>query len=566
MRSRHFTLGIAAAILAVALWRHTQPALSDDSRLTQLTFDPGLTGWPSISPDGRLVAYASDRDTGGNLELYAQPTRGGSPVRLTTTGDDNYEPAFSPDGMTLAYRSTKAEGGIYTVSAAGGDPRLLAAGGHAPRYSPDGRSIAYSDSAGAYVIDSRGGEPRRFHPEFRPLRAPAWSPDGGSMIFWARGDLWVAPLFGGKPEPTGLAASLAKAGLGDGPFDDGLWTSGGYLFSARTGSVRNIYRCPLDKSGKVAGDAVRITNGTELMGDASVSREGRMVFSSGRQRFDIWGLPLDGDSGKVRGPAYRITDTLAPTANPDISADGRRLIFGSSRNGFTQVWEKDLVAGKEWVAATGAEGASYGRLLKLSGGILYVQPAAGRDDLYLGDRKLASGTRPWDADSTESTILIGGAGIAALHVRSGQRIPLLNAPEQTRLSQASFSPDDRWILFVSETADTARVYVAPARGGAWLPVTDGASKAGKPRFSPSGRWIYFTLDRDVAREIEAIRFDSPGGGTVGQAFSVFRPPAARLSLLNVSPQALEIAVARDKLVTILRESTSNIWMREPVLP
>jgi Tol biopolymer transport system component len=566
MRYRGVIAGIVLTVLAVTLWRLTQPAPSHDLLLTQLTFDPGLTGWPAISSDGRMVAYASDRDSGSNLELYVQPIRGGSPVRLTSTSDDNSEPAFSPDGATLAYHSTKSGGGIYTVPVAGGDPHLLAAGGHTPRYSPDGRSIAYSDAAGAYIVASSGGAPRRFHPEFHSLETPAWSPDGGALLFWAQGDVLVASPDGADFARSGLAARIAKAGLGAGPFDDALWTSDSFLFSARTGVVRNLYRCPLNRLGKATGDVVRLTNGTEPIGDPSVSRDGRMVFSSGRQRYDIWGLPLDAASGQATGPPYRITDTLAPTANPDISADGRRLIFGCSRNGFTEVWEKDLVSGKEKVAATGAEGASYGRLLKTSGGILYVRPAGSHDDVYLANRQLAAGTRHWDADSQETTVLVSGAGIDALNILTKQRVPLLSAPRQTKLSAASYSPDDRWVLFLAETApQAARIYVAPARGGGWRPVTDGAGAVGKPRFSPGGRLIYFTLDRGGTRDIWAVRFDPQSGDALGQTFPVFQPGAGRLSLAAVNPQALDIAVARDKLAMILCESTSTIWMGDPVL-
>lgn len=576
MRPRSIIAGIAVLILALALWRLTERGQSPELQLTQLTFDPGLTGWPAISSDGRMFAYASDRDTGGNLELYLQLIRGGSTTRLTTTGDDNSEPAFSPDGRTLAYHSTRAGGGIYTLPAAGGEPALLAAGGHSPHYSPDGHSIAFSDSSGVYIVASSGGTPRSFHPEFASPGAAVWSPDGGSLIFRARGDLWVAPLVGGNPESTGVAARMAKAGLGS-PVDDAIWTSSGLLFSARTGLVRNLYRCPLDNQGKASGEVVRLTNGTELMGDPSVSRDGQIVFSAGRQRFDIWAIPLDAITGKAAGPPYRITDTLATTANPDISPDGRRLIFGSSGHGFTEVWEKDLVTGKEWVAATGPEGATYGRLLKSSGGILYVQPTAGHDDVYMGNRKLALGTRPWDADSKEQTVLVSGAGIDALDISTTQRTPLLKAPRQTTLSEASFSPGDRWILFLAETPpEPARIYVAPAppqpapvyvappQGGEWLPISDGSAKVDQPRFSPDGRLIYFTLDHDGFRGIWAVRFDPQTGGVLSQPFPVFDPRAPRLSLLAVNRSALEIAVARDKLVTILCESTSDIWMGDLV--
>jgi hypothetical protein len=88
---------------------------------------------------------------------------------------------------------------------------------------------------------------------------------------------------------------------------------------------------------------------------------------------------------------------------------------------------------------------------------------------------------------------------------------------------------------------------------------------GKPHFSPGGKLIYFTLDRGGAREIDAVPFDTQSGTVTGEPFKVFRPEAARLSMLAVNPQALDIAVARDKLITILCEQSSTIWMGEPVL-
>jgi dipeptidyl aminopeptidase/acylaminoacyl peptidase len=284
--NRKVIAGIVLAVLALTIWYFLRPAPDYELlAIRQFTFDPGLTGWPAISPDGRMVAYASDRDTGSNLELYMQPIQGGSPARITQGVDNNSEPAFSPGGAALAFSSTG--GGIFTFPVMGGNPRLIAPGGHTPRYSPDGRWIAYSDAAGAYVVASTGGAPRRFHPELKSVSTPAWSPDGSRLVFWAQDDLWVAPRDGGTVESTGIGPRLAKARIGRGPFDDALWTNYGLIFSARTGFARNLYRCRLGPDGKTTGDVVRLTNGTGLVGDASVSREGRMVFSSGSQRFDI---------------------------------------------------------------------------------------------------------------------------------------------------------------------------------------------------------------------------------------------------------------------------------------
>jgi len=105
--------------------------------------------------------------------------------------------------------------------------------------------------------------------------------------------------------------------------------------------------------------------------------------------------------------------------------------------------------------------------------------------------------------------------------------------------------------------------VVPAHGGKWQPIAVSANQAGKPRFSPNGRLIYFTLDRDGTREIDAVRFELKNGIS-GEPFTVFRPAAARLSLLSVNPQSLDIAVAMDRLVTIFCEQASAIWIGDLV--
>ena len=139
-------------------------------RPIRLTADSGLTTDPALSPDGKLVAYASDRSGEGNLDIWRQQLATGEAIRLTRDAADESEPAFSPDGSRIAFRSERDGGGIYLVSAFGGEARLIAKHGRRPRFSPDGTHIAYWIGAWysgkAFVAPATGGSPTAIQPGF----------------------------------------------------------------------------------------------------------------------------------------------------------------------------------------------------------------------------------------------------------------------------------------------------------------------------------------------------------------------------------------------------------------
>src|SRR5262249_26361245 len=106
----------AAAVLAAALlaaggtWMLTQRRQAPDmpviSQVARLTHAPGHSEWPTWSPDGSLLAFASNRT--GNFDVYVRRVEGGQEVNVTNDVSENFQPAFSPDGNSIAFVSTRA--------------------------------------------------------------------------------------------------------------------------------------------------------------------------------------------------------------------------------------------------------------------------------------------------------------------------------------------------------------------------------------------------------------------------------------------------------------------------
>ncbi len=74
---------------------------TDGRTITQLTSDPGHDLMPAISPDGKRIAFASDR--AGNWDLYVMSSTGGQAVQLTSDTSQDVAPSWSPDGKRLVF-------------------------------------------------------------------------------------------------------------------------------------------------------------------------------------------------------------------------------------------------------------------------------------------------------------------------------------------------------------------------------------------------------------------------------------------------------------------------------
>jgi Tol biopolymer transport system component len=137
----------------------------DGSNLTQLTRNAGRNATPALSPDGKKIAFISNRD-GDKMQIYSMNADGSNVTRLTKDATVAfYNPQWSPDGKRIVYYSEKGDkkDQIWIMNADGSNHTLLTGNiGHNifPAFSPDGKKIIFSSSNrdakpdGSYVQDS----------------------------------------------------------------------------------------------------------------------------------------------------------------------------------------------------------------------------------------------------------------------------------------------------------------------------------------------------------------------------------------------------------------------------
>ena len=136
---------------------------------------------PSWSPDGRYIAFVSDRG------IYVMGSDGSNLRQLTDNLAWDVSPTWSPDGRHIAFVSLRdGNREIYVMGSDGSNQRNLtnrSARDEAPTWSPDGRHIAFQRGGEIYVMGSDGSNPRNLTNHSAWDEAPTWSPDGRHIAF-----------------------------------------------------------------------------------------------------------------------------------------------------------------------------------------------------------------------------------------------------------------------------------------------------------------------------------------------------------------------------------------------
>jgi len=602
-----WVVGVIALVLvaaaAVVIWRSDSLLIARSDRptspaLIRLTSTSGLNTDPALSPDGTLLAYASDREQTGNLDIWVQPVHGGNPKRITSGEGDKTEPSFSPDGAWIAFSGGET-GGIQTVGALGGEPHLIVQGPRArtPRFSPDGQSIVYwvgqtawivapgeatrDTTAALAAVPSSGGAPRALARDFAAARYGVWSPDGKKILFLGDRlpespeslDWYVIDAAGGTAVRTGALQAVRAANVKGAPIP-GAWTTEGVVFTTTDSTTSNVYQLPVSpQTGHVAGSIRRLTFGSALERSAAVSAAGHIAFTTLTENIDIWRVPLDSRTGIASGAPERLTDDAAQDEEPDVSAAGRTMAFRSSRTGRNEIWLKDLETGADRqltytggvdAARIAPDGLSVAVEIEAEARVELYDLSSGRHSILCEDCMFYNG---WSSDGSRLLIRRRRGAISRLiilDVNSKREVELTEHPARNMVT-GRFSPDNRWVVFNTPNAPNLRqIHVVPTFRetpvpvDAWLTVVP--DFAIYPNWSSDGTGIYHFSFRDGHMCAWLQDVDPQSKRPIGppRAVQHFHQPRLRAATRS----AASSDVVGGALYVTLTETTGNIWMLE----
>jgi Tol biopolymer transport system component len=426
-------------------------------------------GSPFWSPDSRSVGFFA----GGKLKRL--DIGGGSPQTLADAV--NRGGAWSPDGTILFARTTASP--LFRISASGGEPvavtKLDKQGSHRfPQFLPGGRQFLFyaqgtPETAGIYLGSLGSSETKRLA---AADTAGVYAPNGW-LLFIRAGTLLAQRLDLGRGELTGDPVTVADPVTFDVVTSAGAFSApAGGLVAYRSGGAGQRQLVWFDRSGKTLG-----TMGApdvDSLSGPRLSPDGRRVatWRTVQSNTDVWIV----DATRTTRFTFDVSSDYYPIWSPD----GSRIAFDSNRKGHRDLYLKP------------SNGAGGEELLVES-----AQDKSASDWSHDGRFLVYAGNDPqtsWDL----WVLPMEGDPSAG----SGQgRKPFVFLKTNFDERQATFSPDGRWVAYMSSESGQYEIYVRPFSG-----TSSGAAGGGQQQVSTSGgispRW------RADGKELYYIALDS----------------------------------------------------------
>jgi serine/threonine-protein kinase len=453
---------VALVVAAVAIWssmRPTPSALQPVARFVLDTPEEGLSqtlgSRVEVSSDGSHLAYV-----GGKIYLRTLDDASVEPIPGTEGARGTL--CFSPDSRWLAFFD---DGKLKKVSVLGGTPQVIcdAPKGSGVTWGPDD-TIVFSPahSSGLYRVSASGGEPE---PVTRSETGasfhwyPQFLPDGETILFTqiGGGNINIEALF----LETGERKVLFKGG------SHARYSPSGHLLFMQLGT---LLAAPFDVEAlEVTGPPVPIIEGVMFArlngsGFFSFSRDGTLFYVSGGAKDESSLVEVD-----RKGSARVLLERKGRFMYPRLSPDGQRIALGILEGVDPGVWVYDIVRGTLVAVEKSAQAAIWTpdgarvTYANASGSSVSWKAAdgSGVSEPFL-EPHYPTYPNSWSPDGSllACTQLTADAGLdIGVLLLEGKATPIAKSSREERTLM--FSPDGRWIAYVSDETGRLEVYVRP---------------------------------------------------------------------------------------------------------
>jgi tricorn protease len=456
----------------------------------RLTANLGTITSPSISPDGRTIAFTGREE--GNNEVYVVPIEGGPVRRVTYLGTSSSVVGWTPDGAKILFGSDfeqpfDRQQEIYAVSPEGGLPEPFRVGPALSISVRAGNQIVLGrnnndparwkryrgGTAGDLWIDAAGsGEFRRLLTLKGNLARPMWV---GDRVFFLSDHDGIANLYSCTPDGQDLRQHTHRTDyFARFPATDGsriVYHAGGDLyvydpaFDTDT-KIEVIYHSPQVGRQRKFVEAARFMDGYDLspQGQALALTTRGKSFTLGNWEGAVHQQGGDSASNPVR---YRLTSWLN---------DGKRVVTVTDSEGVETL---EIHSTTEKTAPKRLEGLDIGRPMSL-----LVSPTA--DQLLLANHR----NQLLFIDLVEGTL---------------QQI---DRSDFSRIQGANWSPDGRWVAYgFSQTQYTSAIKLWDKATGTTQAITEPILVDSDPAFDPEGKYLYFLGQRELNPVYDGLHFD-----------------------------------------------------------